>query len=267
MAYGAGPLPLAVAHRGGAALAPENTLAAFERSAGLGFRYLETDVRLTADGQLVCFHDATLERVTGLRGPVRRHTLAQLRSARVGGREPVPTLREALEALPSASFTVDLKDRSAITPLAELLRDRGVRDRVCVAGAWDEWLEELRGRVPGVCTALGWRSLGALVASARAGMPCARRFATAEFAHVPVRLGKVPVFAERLVDGAHRIGVRVVVWTVDDPVAMRRLLDAGVDGVITDRPDVLREVLVARGQWPAMPGAAVDPAGSRPVTS
>lgn len=254
MAYGAGSLPLAVAHRGGAGLAPENTLAAFERSAALGFRYLETDVRLTADGELLCFHDATLDRVTGLRGPVRRHTLAQVRAARVDGREPVVTLREALAALPDGNFTVDLKDRAAIGPLADLLRDNDIRDRICVAGAWDDWLDELRARVPGVRTALGWRSLTALVTSAHARMPCARRFATAEFAHVPLRLGRVPVFAERLVEGAHRIGVRVVVWTVDDPVAMSRLLDAGVDGVITDRPDVLREVLVARGQWAAMPG-------------
>jgi glycerophosphoryl diester phosphodiesterase len=94
-------------------------------------------------------------------------------------------------------------------------------------------------------------------------MPCARRFATAEFAHVPLRLGRVPVFAERLVDGAHRIGVRVVVWTVDDPVVMSHLLDAGVDGVITDRPDVLREVLVARGAWTPMPGPAPTTDGSR----
>ncbi|MDU0314063.1 glycerophosphodiester phosphodiesterase [Phycicoccus sp. M110.8] len=265
MAYGGGSLPLAVAHRGGAGLAPENTLAAFERAAALGFRYLETDVRLTADGQLLCFHDATLDRVTGLRGPVRRHTLAQVRATRVDGHEPVVTLREALAALPGAAFTVDLKERAAIAPLADLLQDRDVRDRVCVAGAWDDWLDELRARVPGVRTALGWRSLTALVTSAHARMPCARRFATAEFAHVPLRVGRVPVFAERLVVGAHRIGVRVVVWTVDDPAVMTRLLDAGVDGVITDRPDVLREVLVARGQWAPMTIAPSDP--PRPATN
>lgn len=257
MAYGAQSEPLALAHRGGAALAPENTLAAFGRSVDLGYRYLETDVRVTSDGELVCFHDATLDRVTGLRGPVRRHTLASLRSTRVGG-EPIATLRDALEAFPGANFTVDLKDRDAIAPLAELLQDNDFRDRVCVAGAWDGWLAELRGHAPGVRTALGWRSLTALITSARAGMPCARRFATAEFAHVPLRLGRFPVFVERLVAGAHRIGVRVIVWTVDDPIEITRLLDAGVDGIITDRPDVLREVLVARGQWLAMDGVPTD---------
>ena len=85
--------------------------------------------------------------------------------------------------------------------------------------------------------------------------------ASAPFAHVPVRLGRVPVFADRVVHMAHDLGVRVVVWTVDDPALMHRLYDAGVDAVITDRPDLLREVLLARGQWPAMGG----PAGTRPT--
>jgi glycerophosphoryl diester phosphodiesterase len=92
-------------------------------------------------------------------------------------------------------------------------------------------------------------------------MPCARRFATAEFAHVPLRLGRFPVFVERLVAGAHRIGVRVIVWTVDDPIEITRLLDAGVDGIITDRPDVLREVLVARDQWLPMSEAVAEEQG------
>jgi glycerophosphoryl diester phosphodiesterase len=254
MAYGSGPAPLALAHRGGASLAPENTLAAFSMATALGFRYLETDVRITADGELVCFHDATLDRVTQGRGRVRRHTLSSLRRLTVGGREPIPTLAEALEAFPEARFTVDLKDREAIAPLSRLLRQRGMRERVCVAGAWDGWLAAVRAEAPGVRTALGWRALSGLVCTARAGMPPPRRFATAEFAHVPLRLGRVPVFVERLVEVAHRIGVRVVVWTVDDPAQMARLLDAGVAGIITDRPDVLREVLVARNLWTPMEG-------------
>jgi glycerophosphoryl diester phosphodiesterase len=254
MAYGAEHGPIALAHRGGAALAPENTLAAFTRATALGVRYLETDVRLTADGELVCFHDDTLDRVTDARGPVRRHTLSSLRELRVRDREPIPTLTEALEAFPDAKFTVDLKDRAAIAPLVKVLRHKDFRDRVCIAGAWDGWLGAVRAEVPGVQTALGWRSLTALITSARAGMPPARRIATAEFAHVPLRLGRVPVFVERLVEGAHRIGVRVVVWTVDDPLIMMRLLDEGVDGIITDRPDILREVLVARDQWTPMSG-------------
>ncbi|HEV7146739.1 MAG TPA: glycerophosphodiester phosphodiesterase family protein [Pedococcus sp.] len=259
MAYGAESSPIALAHRGGAGLAPENTLAAFGLASALGVRYLETDVRLTADGRLVCFHDERLDRVTGHRGPVRRHTLSALRGMRVGGTEQIPTLADALEAFPQARFTVDLKDRDAIAPLVSLLKHRDFGERVCVAGAWDGWLASVRLQVPNVTTALGWRSLTALVGASRTGMAPARRFATAEFAHVPLRLGRVPVFVERLVEGAHRIGVRVVVWTVDEPHQMTRLLDAGVDGIITDRPDLLREVLVARDQWLPMQPTQLSP--------
>jgi glycerophosphoryl diester phosphodiesterase len=267
MAYGSELGPIALAHRGGASLAPENTLAAFGLAAALGIRYLETDVRLTSDGHLVCLHDATLDRVSEGRGPVARHTLASLRRLRVAGREPIPTLTEALEAFPEARFTVDLKDRAAIAPLVKVLQHRDFRNRVCIAGAWDGWLATIRAGAPGVRTSLGWQSLAAVVTSVRAGMPPARCFATAEFLHVPDRLGRVQVFVERLVTGAHGIGLKVVVWTVNDQPSMVRLLDAGVDRIITDRPDLLREVLIARGQWTPMPVAPTTTAVPRLMTT
>jgi glycerophosphoryl diester phosphodiesterase len=252
MSYGEGPGPLAIAHRGGAALAQENSLVAFGLASGLGLRYLETDVRVTSDGHLVCFHDETLERVTSARGPVRSKSLRELRSLRINEIEPIPTFDEALDAFPEQCFTVDLKDQAAIEPLVKSLQRKGVAERVCMAGAWDGWLDQVHREVPDVTTALGWRSLTALLTCARAGVRPPRALATAPFAHVPVKLGRVPIFVERLVAMSHDIGVRVVTWTVDEPVVMRRLLDTGVDAIITDRPDVLREVLVSRDQWSAM---------------
>ncbi|PRY59469.1 glycerophosphoryl diester phosphodiesterase [Knoellia remsis] len=260
MAYPSQVGPLAIAHRGGAGLAPENTLAAFARSTALGFRYLETDVRITADGQLACFHDETVNRVTSRRGPVRAFTMAELRRLGVGG-EPVVTLSEALEAFPDSRFTVDLKEAAAIEPLARVLARRDVGERVCVAGAWDGWLRRLRELAPHAHTALGWRSLTTLISCARVGVPAPRWVRTAEFAHVPVSLGRVPVFVDRLVDKAHAHGIRVIVWTVDEPVLMGRLLGAGVDGIITDRPDVLRESWIQRGIWQPMPNRPSAPTG------
>lgn len=256
MRYGTGPGPLAIAHRGGAALAPENTLDAFERSVALGVRYLETDVRLTADGELVCFHDEQLEARTTGWGRVADRTLAELRAVLVRGPEgrlaPVPTLAEALDAFPEACFTVDLKDQAAIAPMARLLQDPERARRVCVAGAWDGWLQLLRSQAPHVQTALGWRSLTTLISMSRAGVPVPAAMVQGRFAHVPLHLGRLPVHSARLVRLAHRLGVRVVVWTVDDPALMHELLDSGVDGIITDRPDVLREVLLARQAWRPM---------------
>lgn len=257
--YGRGGGVLAIAHRGGAGLAAENTMAAFARSYALGVRYLETDVRLTADGELVVFHDATLDRVTDGRGSVGLRTAAQLGELRVGGRHPIPTLTDVLQSFPNAYFTIDLKDERAGGQLARVLLQTGSAHRVCVAGAWDSWLRRLREHVgPELCTALGWRDLAALVASshARVGLPGMRYRGT--FAHVPLRIGRLPVYGERLIARARALGIAIIVWTVDDPDQMHRLLDAGVAGIITDRPDILREVLISRDQWTAPPAVVID---------
>jgi glycerophosphoryl diester phosphodiesterase len=247
--YGAGTAPLAIAHRGGAGLAAENTLEAFGRCYALGVRYLETDVRVTADGACVAFHDAALRRVTGRRGMVRGATRREL--AGFG----VPALDEVLVAYPDACFTVDVKEGSAVAPLARTLRATKAAHRVCVAGAWDGWLAGVRHEVgPELTAALGWRALAALLAGAPQAAGVAR------FAHVPSRV--VQVFGARLVARAHALGVRIIVWTVNDSAQMHRLLDLGMDGIITDRPDLLREVLVARDQW-----VAPSPAAPSPTTS
>jgi glycerophosphoryl diester phosphodiesterase len=249
-AYGRQDSPLAIAHRGGAGLAPENTLAAFGRSYALGVRYMETDVRLTADGTLVAFHDASLRRVTGRRRSVAHTRLAELRDLRVMGTELIPTLAECLEAFPDALFSIDVKERAAIEPLARLLVSQGATQRVCVAGSWDSWLTSL-GDLAGseLTVALGWRSLVSTLSRLHMGRTPRMPYPEGTFAHVPLRLGKVAIYADHLAERAHAIGVRVIVWTVNDAPTMQRLLNAGVDGIITDRPDILREVMIARGQW------------------
>jgi len=246
--YGRTLLPLAIAHRGGAGLGPENTIAAFTRAYDLGFRYLETDVRTTADGTLVAFHDARVERVTDGHGAVNRLTWDELRRLTVAG-QPIPTLTELLLRFPDACFTVDVKDDRSVTPLVDALLSTHAASRVCIAGAWDGLLRTVADRVgPELTTALGWRDLSALVTCAHARIRAPRSVA-GSFVHVPLRVGRLPVFGERLLARARHLGIGVIVWTVDDAAQMHRLLDAGVAGIITDRPDVLREVLVARDEW------------------
>jgi glycerophosphoryl diester phosphodiesterase len=246
LTYRTGAGPLAIAHRGGAGLAAENTLAAFGRSYALGVRYLETDVRRTADGQLVAFHDARLGRVTPLHGRVAARTVAELATVPVLAGGPVLPLPDLLAAFPDACFTLDVKDPGAIEPLARLLAPTGVASRVCVAAARGRWLRALRALTgPDLCTALSWRDLARLAAGPRG------RYGDASFAHLPLRLGRVPVFRDDLVARGHDAGVRVIVWTVNETDTMHRLLDHGVDGIITDRPDLLREVLIGRDQWQA----------------
>jgi glycerophosphoryl diester phosphodiesterase len=245
-----GPYP--VAHRGGAGLAPENSLAAFRRAHDLGFRYLETDVRLTADGVCVAFHDTLLRRTLGVRGAIHEITWARLQEHSFGG-EQVPGVDQLLGDFPDAKFMIDLKDAAALVPLIGLLRRHGALDRVCLAGGTDRLLAAARECAgPQLLTAAGWASITRLTLAARFGSSLASfagELMPAEFVHVPLRFGRLPVYGPRLVSMAHDLGLRVMVWTVDNPVLMHRLFDEGADGVITDRPDLLREVLVARDAW------------------
>jgi glycerophosphoryl diester phosphodiesterase len=126
------PGPLAFAHRGGPAHAPENSWRAFEHAVGLGYRYLETDAQATADGVLIAFHDRTLGRVTGRPGRVSRLSLADVAAARIGGSEPIPVLEDLLAAWPDVRFNIDIKDGPVIAPLAQVLRRTNAWDRVCV---------------------------------------------------------------------------------------------------------------------------------------
>ncbi|AKU18650.1 hypothetical protein VV02_04960 [Luteipulveratus mongoliensis] len=242
-----------IAHRGGAGLAPENTLAAFAASWALGVRTLETDARVTADGVVLAFHDSTLDRTTTRRGPVSAATWADLRH------EPgVTRLYDVLAAFPDAELLVDVKDEEAIEPLAATLRRTGSGSRVWVAGGWDSWLEAVVERSPGTRRALGWKSLSSLMWSARLGVRVpGRGSTTALAAHVPWRLGGVPWLADRrvagrLVDMSHAMGLQVRAWTINKPVNVRRLADDGVNGIITDRPDLARETLIDIGGWTPM---------------
>lgn len=253
-AYGAGTLPLAVAHRGGAALGPENTAAAFEGALALGFTHLETDVRLTRDGVLVAFHDEHLLRTTGVDRPINRTDWSVVRRLPVlGTASRVERMDDLLAAFPQACFSIDVKVPEVVEPLAEAIRRTGSAGRVCVGGGWDQWLTEIRVRVgPQLSWALGWRSLASLMAAAETGVRPVR-LPLGGFVHLPPTLHRLPLLRRRTIALAHELGQRVVAWTIDDPDEIRDLLDRGVDGIMTDRPDVLRQVLVERGQWPTTP--------------
>ncbi len=260
--YGAGDGPLAIAHRGGAGLAEENTLVAFGRSYALGIRYLETDVRLTADGELVLFHDRRLRRLTGHPGAIGDLDSRQLGRLRVlGDTQPVPLLADLLAEFPDARIAIDVKVPEAAPALVELLRRTGAASRVCLAGCWDRPLLRLREQLgPELTVALGWRALSSTLVRLRSGRGLGQLASGAgSIAHVPLRLGGLAIVAGDLVPRAHDAGIRIVVWTVNDPDTMHRLLDSGADGIITDRPDLLREVLIGRGQWRPPTGADESP--------
>jgi glycerophosphoryl diester phosphodiesterase len=241
------PGPLAFAHRGGAIDCPENTMVAFERAVALGYRYLETDVHVTADGVLLAFHDDRLDRVTDRTGEIAALPYAEVAEARVDGQEPIPRLDELLGSFPDARVNIDPKHDGSVDALIEVLRHTGAVDRVCIGAFSGRRLRRLRAELgPELCTSLGPAEVATLRLDASRDR--ARRW-PAGCAQVPERARGLTLVDERFVRAAHRSGLQVHVWTVDDPDAMHRLLDLGVDGIMTDRPAVLREVLENRGQW------------------
>lgn len=244
------PPPLAFAHRGGAADGIENSMAAFDRAVSLGYRYLETDVHATRDGVLVAFHDRTLDRVTDRSGSVAELPYAELARARIAGREPIPTLEGLLDAFPDARFNIDVKAAAAVAPLTRVLRRTQSSQRVCVGAFSDSRLTALRRALgPDVCTSLGPRQAARLRASVPAGGFGARTLARYPCVQVPPTFRGVRIVTRAFVDLAHRLGMQVHVWTIDDPAEMRRLLALGVDGVMTDELDILRGVLTEQGSW------------------
>jgi glycerophosphoryl diester phosphodiesterase len=252
--------PVAIAHRGSRLLWPENTMEAFAGAVSLGFRHLETDLHLTSDGVLVCHHDLAVDRTTDGCGNVGDLTFDQLNSLDAGYRHVgvgghvfrgigvrVPALEEVVLAFPEASFVVDLKTDRSIEPLHQLIERLDLHDRLIVGSFSDRRLREFRAASEGrVATSTGAAASRSWLLASRIGRG-ARGEASA--LQLPVRSRGIRVVDRRLVVSAHALGLQVHVWTVNDPVEMTALLDIEVDGIITDRPDLLKEVLVARGEW------------------
>ena len=259
--------PLLIAHRGGSGLAPENTLPAFLNGAGRwGADMLELDVQASADGRCIVMHDALVDRTTDGTGPVAEMTFAQLRELDAGYRFTadggatfpfrgqgvrIPTIEEVLEALPTMRITVEVKAGAAQAPLFEAIRRFNARDRVIAAGMYDRdrWLfgtydgaisgslEELKPFWLRHRMRLGWL-----------------RAPQCDVVQIPEEWNGRRLVTARLARDLHRHGIPLHVWTVNEPADMNRLLDWGIDGLISDRPDVLGRVLHERVGRPLAPG-------------
>ncbi len=228
------------AHRGGARDYCENTLTAFQRSVDLGYTYLETDVHATSDGVLVAFHDPDLSRTCGRPGMIHDLTWDEVSQALVDGREPIPRFDELIEAFPEARFNIDCKADSALEPLIDALRRHDCLDRVCIGSFSDRRLRRIRKALGDrLCTSFGPVQIASLRLLRR---PLGR----GQVAQIPVRQGPIELATPSLIAAAHRHGLQVHLWTIDDPAEMERLLDLGVDGIMTDRPQVLLDVLASR---------------------
>ncbi|WP_040496162.1 glycerophosphodiester phosphodiesterase [Ilumatobacter nonamiensis] len=236
--------PIAFAHRGGNLAAPENTMAAFEHAVSLGFRYLETDVHRTADGALVAFHDPDLNRTCGIDARIAEMTAADVAAARVHGDHRIPLMADLLEHFPEARFNIDAKSSESVAPLVDLIRAFAAVDRVCLASFQLSTLRRMRSMLgPDLVTNLAPSEVATLRILGRLPGTAVRT------AQVPPAAGRIPVVTDRFVRAAHARDIAVHVWTINERAEMERLLDLGVDGIMTDDCALLKSVLEARGQW------------------
>ncbi len=251
--------PIRLAHRGSWVLWPENTLEAFQGVAAMGYRYVETDLRITRDGVVVVFHDAALERLTNGRGRVDQWAWDDLRHLDAGWRFApdqgfplrgrgigIPRLDEVLAAFPALCFNLDLKQAGLEWPVAEVLVTAHRQDSVLVGSFSDRRLARFRRITRNeVAISAGPRAAVRLWAASRMG----RTIPQAGFAAYQVPFDRTDLRLDRrFVAAAHAAGAQVHAWTVNRAADMANLLDLGVDGIVTDRPDVLDEVLAARSR-------------------
>ncbi len=245
--------PIRFAHRGSRLLWPENTMVAFQGAVDLGYRYIETDVHVSRDGRVVVFHDHTLERLTDGVGRFHEHDWDGLRHLDTAFRfdsgagfplrgtgVTMPLLADVVATFPDQLFNIDIKQPGIAEQVAEEVRRLGIGDRVLIGSFYDRRIRAFRRAAPGVATSAGPAEVaGALVRRPRTGVG-------ADAYQVPERGAGLRIVTRRFLERAHSAGKQVHVWTVNDPADMRRLIDLGVDGIITDRPDLLNGVVWGR---------------------
>lgn len=233
------------AHRGGTSDAPENSLRSFLVAYETGFRFMETDVHASSDGVLFAFHDNDLNRTCGADVLIENLTSYEIEKYRVDGTDPIPKLTDLLEAMPDAFFNIDCKADTALQPLIRDLAAHNLLDRACIGSFSDRRLRAIREEFGHrVCTSAGPREVTAITVGAGVkpdGPNCLQ---------IPMRQGPINLASQRFIKRAHRLGLPVHYWTIDDPEHMHRLIKNGADGIMTDHPKRLRSTLSEISKWP-----------------
>jgi len=231
-------------HRGGDEEKTENTLEAFQHSSDLGFVFMETDVQSTSDGKVVIFHDSDLKRVAGLNKKVSDFTFKEIKEVDLihGGR--IPSLEETLSSFPNLRFNIDIKVDSAVEETIRIVKDHHALDRVCLAAFSTKRLNRIRHLTGSdLCSSMGQAEIVRLLFSSY-GLKL--KASPGFCAQVPVSQFGIPIVTSRFVKKVHDLNKFIHVWTIDETQEMYRLIDLGVDGLMTDKPTVLKEALVAR---------------------
>jgi glycerophosphoryl diester phosphodiesterase len=245
--YLAGQKFICFAHRGGGLEQPENSASAFSAARAMGYRYIETDVQATADGILIVFHDDTLERTTDGSGTISALPYSEVCQALIGGVEPIMTLEQALEQFPDIRFNIDIKTEKALQPTLDLITRMKCFERINLASFSDNRLRKARRHLgPEICTSAGPQGVFALKLGSW-GVPLAA--SPVDCAQVPISEYGVTIVTSNFIQHCNKNSVAVHVWTINEEDEMRRLIRLGVNGLISDRPTLLKRVAMDEGVW------------------
>jgi glycerophosphoryl diester phosphodiesterase len=243
------PAPIAFAHQGGAAEFPGNTMKAFQGAVNLGYKYLETDLQVTSDGVLVTFHNDTLDETTDHSGTISQLPWSVVKEARVGGTEPIARFDDVVTTFGEMRFNIEPKTDQSVGPFIEAVKRMRLIDRICCGSFSDRRLRTVRKELgPQLCTGMGNWTVARIRLASWLHLKLLGR-TEAACSQVPTKEKIVPIADQRFIRFAHSIDVPVQIWTIDDAAEMNRLLDLGADGIMTDKPSVLKDVLMQRGQW------------------
>jgi glycerophosphoryl diester phosphodiesterase len=235
MPFFEGTRPRVFAHRGLHTNHPENSRGAFRAAVEAGVTYVETDVVASSDGIAMICHDLDLDRVAGISAAVGNFTAAELANVDLGG-EGFITLRQALAEFPTTRFNIDVKDKRAIPDVAAAIRDASASDRVLVSSFSAARRRAALADLPGVASSASFTEFVRIFAAARLGLtPPLPRIQALQ---IPSLVNGIPTVTRALLERYHRLGLEVHVWTINDESEIRRLVEIGVDGIVSDRADI-----------------------------
>ena len=229
-----------LAHRGGSIESLENTIESFKYSISLGCNYIETDVQLSLDGKPYIFHDEDLNRLAGINKIFNDLHSSEIDEIKLFNNHKIPLLEEVLLKFPETYFQIDVKTDEVALPALKVIYDLGVQDRVCIASFSSERLELVRNKYPDICISMGPKEILKLLL---ASFGLYRGTVPGDCLQIPIYQYGIKLVTKRFVNFVQSKDLKVIVWTINKPEEMKKLIELEVDGIITDKPKALFDIL------------------------
>ena len=238
---------MAFAHRGGTEFAPENTYEAFSSAVSIGYKYLETDVHPNADNKLMAFHDSSVDRVTNYKGKICNFTSSELKKIKVKEKFQIPFLEDLIESFSKSFFSIDMKSDQSVKPLIKLIKSMNAVDRVCFASFSQDRLDYVRDEFDNKCiTSMGPREI---IKTKISSIINFKHKIIPKISSLPISRYRIKLLNKRHINFLKSLNIKVIAWTINDVEAINKLIDLGVDGIMTDNISVLKKILIKKNIW------------------